>query len=85
MHCGRCGGIRFFIFLRCCGNSTKNEADQMQPASPVVSSPGQFLFYRCVRTVTHHLRPVSFYFTDESEPSLVIVQRRKEVFFHLVL
>ena len=42
--------------------------------SPLLSpSLGQFLFYRRVGTVTRHLRPVSFYFTDESEPSLVIV------------
>ena len=35
------------------------------------TSFGQFLFYRRVRAVTRHLRPVNFYFTDESEPSLV--------------
>ena len=38
-------------------------------------SPGQFLFLRRVRTVTRHLRPVNFYFYDESEPSLVIIWR----------
>ena len=36
-----------------------------------ITSLGQFLFYRCVRTATHHHRSVNFYFTDESEPPLV--------------
>ena len=51
------------------------------------SSPGQFLFYRRVRTVTRHLRPVSFYFTDESEPSLVIfseVRKTFPLFIHII-
>ncbi len=37
-----------------------------------VSSHGHFLFYRCVRTVTHLLRTVTFYFTDVSEPSHIL-------------
>lgn len=36
-----------------------------------IASIGQFLFYRCVRAVTQHHHSVNFYFTDESEPSLV--------------
>ena len=36
------------------------------------SSLGYLLFYRCVRTVTHHLRSITFYFTDVSEPSHII-------------
>jgi len=50
------------------------KGDWLQAANlRVDTSLGQFLFYRRVRTVTRHLRSVSFYFTDESEPSLVII------------
>jgi len=36
-----------------------------------ISSLGQFLFYRPVRTVTGTHHSVNFYFTDLSEPSQV--------------
>ena len=52
-------------------------------APPRFSSLGQFLFYRCVRTVTHHLRSVNFYFTVESEPSLDIITKEDEEFPNL--
>ena len=54
--------------------------------SPLLSpSLGQFLFYRRVGTVTRHLRSVTFYFTDESEPSLVIISEAENrlLFSHL--
>ena len=38
-----------------------------------LASLSHFLFYRCVFALTHHHRSVIFYFTDESEPSLVII------------
>ena len=40
-----------------------------------MSSLGQFLYYRRVRTVTRLLHSVNFYITDESEPSLVFFTR----------
>ena len=43
----------------------------------LISSLGQLLFYRCVRTVTHHLRSVNFYFTVESEPLLDIFTKEE--------
>ena len=43
--------------------------DNFENCPHELTSLGQFLFYRCVRTVTHHHRSVNFYFTVLSEPS----------------
>ena len=47
-------------------------------ANPVEYFARFYLFYRRVGTVTRHLRSVTFYFTDESEPSLVIVSAKEQ-------
>ena len=68
------GGVfEFFRINSVYTRSLFNQKGLTAMVSPETSSPGQFLFFRRVRTVTRHHHSVNFYFTDESEPSLVII------------